>query len=437
MAAPARAGRNVLLLYAVIAVFYGGCAALWLTQSPAYSSLLKFMSIEPVVAAGPSYAHPPMPFFDLEGVVSWSDCARRGVDVYKTNPCDAAPYWRTANYSPLLVDLPLERIAAHNMLAAGFVIDLAFLLLLPFVFRPRSIGETALAAAAICSHATFYAVERANIDVFVFTMVGASALASQRNLRGRVWLYAAALAGALIKFYPIVLGGLALRERPAIIAVIGSTFAASVAVFVWWYGPELRIVIHKIPTFHYFSDMFGAGALPMTLQRILALPEWLVRPLKLVFLTALAAVALRLSRRLNEAVPYRLWFRSEMVMLMCGSLIMVGCFLLQTNNSYRAIFLMFAMPGVSFLGRRMTSLAALCRWTQIATLVLLWAEVIRVVAGRWAPAVWGMFILREMVWWYVVTVLAAVILCFVRQSPALRVGLRLATRQTTAFAAPR
>ncbi len=410
----------MLLLYLFIAVFYGGWAVLWLTQAPLYPAFLQFMGVKPVVASEPSYAHPPMPFFDLEGVISWSECARRGVDVYSVNPCDPAPYHRPANYSPLLVDLPLERIGTRNALIAGLIADLAFLLLLPLVFRPRTRKELAVAVAASWSSATFYAVERANIDVVVFTMICLAALASQRSIRGRFWLYAVGIAGALIKFYPLVLGGLALRERPRVLVVTGLAFTTIVVIFLWFYGPQLQVVTHKIPAFHYFSDMFGAGALPLTLQRVFDLPPWLVRPLKLALLAGLAVFAVSLSGRLEIALPHSIWLKREMVLLLCGSLITVGCFVVQTNNSYREIFLIFTIPGLFQLARRAKQSTVLIRWALAGLLLLMWSEMIRGAAGRWKPAVWSLFFLREVVWWFVAAVLAGIMLCFFRQAPALR-----------------
>lgn len=409
MTASALAGRNRLLLFAVIAVFYGGIALVWAASSVAYDRLLSGFNILPVHTreAGPH----AVPFFDLEGVISWSECARRGHNVYVDNPCDPAPYHRTANYSPLLVDLPLEWIGTRNAVAAGVVIDLVFLLLLPFVFRPRSPGALAIAALACCSHATFYAVERANIDVIVFSAAVLAIFASQRSLRGRMWLYAVALGGALVKFYPLLLGALALRERPRVLAAIVVAFAAVMGVFVWHYAPQMAIVEHKIPAYQYFSDMFGAGVLPLLTRRMFGTPDWTVPTIKFVLVASLAWFAVRHSGKFARIVP---WGRRETVMLLAGALITVGCFLLQTNNSYRAIFLLLAIPGLL----RISGRSGLARWAVWGALVCLWAEVIRNALSRlgWLPLSWSLSVLRECVWWYVVAVLAAIVLAFVRQS---------------------
>jgi hypothetical protein len=392
-------------------VFYGGIALVWAASPVAYDRLLSVYNILPVHTQEAG-AH-AVPFFDLEGVISWSECARQGHNVYFDNPCDPAPYHRPANYSPLLVDLPLEWIGVRNAVAAGLVFDLAFLLVLPFVFRPRNTTELVIAGLACCSHATFYAVERTNIDVIVFSAIALALFASQRSLRGRMVLYAVALGGALAKFYPLVLGAFALRERPRVLVTITVVFAAVMGLFAWHYAPEMKIVTHKIPAYHYFSDMFGAGALPLTLHRIFAIPDWAVRVTKLVFEAGLVAFAIRYSGTFARIIP---WQRCEMLMLLAGALIMVGCFLLQVNNSYRAIFLMLTIPGLLKLSER----SDLARWAVWGALICLWAEVFRNALSKLhiLPLSWSLSILREGVWWYVTAVLAAMVLGFVRHSLA-------------------
>jgi hypothetical protein len=411
MVVPVRAGRYRLLLLLIIAVFYGGIALVWAASPVAYDRFLSAYNILPVHTpeAGPH----AVPFFDLEGVISWSECARQGHNVYYDNPCDPAPYHRPANYSPLLVDLPLEWIGVRNSVAAGLVFDLLFLLVLPFVFRPQNTIELVIAGLACCSHATFYAVERTNIDVIVFLAIALALFASQRSLRGRMALYAVALGGALAKFYPLVLGAFALRERPRVLAAITVVFAVVMGLFAWHYAPEMAIVTHKIPAYRYFSDMFGAGALPLTLHRIFGIPDWAVRVTKLVFEAALVLFAIRYSGKFARIIP---WQRREMLMLLAGALIMVGCFLLQVNNSYRAIFLMLTIPGLFRLSGR----SDLARWAVWGALICLWAEVFRNALSKlgWVPLSWSLSILREGVWWYVVAVLAAMVLGFVRQSLA-------------------
>lgn len=409
MLASVQAGRYRFLLFLVIAVFYGSIALVWAASPVAYDRLLSGFNILPVHTeeAGPR----AVPFFDLEGVISWSECARQGHNVFFDNPCDPAPYHRTANYSPLLVDLPLEWIGVRNAVAAGLAFDLVFLLLLPFVFRPRNRGELAIAALASCSHATFYAVERANIDIIVFSAMALAIFAGQRTLRGRMGLYAVALGGALIKFYPLVLGALALRERPRVLARIAVVFAAVMGLLVWHYAPQLAVVVHTIPPYHYFSDMFGAGALPLTLRRMFDWPEWTVWATTFTLVAGLLWFAVRHSGKFARIIPKG---RRETVMLVAGALITGGCFLLQTNNSYRAIFLLLIVPGLL----RMSGRSTVARWAVGGVLICLWAEVIRNALSQlgWLPLSWSLTILRECVWWYVAAVLAAIILAFVRQS---------------------
>lgn len=419
------ARRYGRLFLAVLAVFYGAWALLWFVRAPLYPTALYLYGVRPVVPKEASYAHPPLPFFDLEGVISWSECARKGVDVYRTNPCDPAPYHRPANYSPLLVDLPLQWIGTANSLPAGLILGLAFLAVLPFVFRPRTSREWAVASLAAISQAVFYAIERANIDLVVFLMIALAGLAGQRSFRARAWLYGAAIAGMLIKFYPAVLMATALRERLRDLVSLAIGSIAILALFVWWYAPQLHHAAVNLPWFHQLSDMFGAAALGLSLQLHYALPGWVAAAVTLALLAGWGVAVWRLlpvigAERLS-------WTTARGFFLLCGSILMLGCFLLQTNNGYRAVFLLFLLPGL------MERQAPVFRWAVYACLFCLWAETFRINlprllnlvighAPRWPLSELPMafYTLRELAWWFVAAVMAAVIIRFVRESRAVK-----------------
>jgi hypothetical protein len=138
-----------------------------------------------------------------------------------------------------------------------------------------------------------------------------------------------------------------------------------------------------------------------------------VRTVKVACEAGLVLFAFWHSEKFVRIVP---WGRREMLMLLAGALIMAGCFVLQVNNSYRAIFLMLAIPGLLRLSGR----SGLARWAVWGTLICLWAEVIRNAVSKLhiLPLSWSLTILRECVWWFVVGVLAAVVVAFVRRSLA-------------------
>jgi hypothetical protein len=435
--------RYALALAALLAAFYGAWIALWVWHPVAYQNLMQLWGIHPVYARAPAYAEQPLPFFDLEGVISWSECARRGIDVYASNPCDPAPYHRTANYSPLLVDLPLQWIGTRHTLPAGLAMNAIFLALLPFVLRPRSWKEFGIAAAACLSGAVLYAVERANIDVFVFSLIALAILVPQRTLRGRLWLYGAAAAGTLIKFYPVVFLGMMLREKPRVFLLLGLAFAMLFGAYAVWYWPAFARIGANLPYYHPFSDMFGAAALPISTARAFGLPPAAAVPMLAALLAGAAFAAFRLARML----PDLRWDEPGLVLFAAGCFVNVSCFVLQTNNSYRAIFLLFVIPGLFALTRQARDAAQrhVLVLAQVALLGCLWAEAwrrnqIRILNGLFghAPRDWleqapdFVFVfVRETMWWFLMTVLAAGLICFVRQTTMALTIRKLVSLQTS------
>lgn len=411
-------------------LFYGGWVALWAWNTPVYRTLLGVWGVVPVPVESPVYAKTPLPFFDLEGVLSWSECGHRGVDVFADNPCD--PMNRPLNYSPLLRDLPLHWIGTQNTLAAGLAMDGFFLILLPFVFRPRSFAEFVLASAASASQSVLFALERANIDVLILGAIMAVSLMGARRGLFRFLQYGIAAAGGLVKFYPFVLLALALRESVRRFVVLSCGFALLLAGFAWVYWTDIGRALAHLPSVYYAGDMFGAFILPRLLHRGFGLSSTGAYIVMALAVLLLAWGATRLAKKLYP-ISDRLDFSdSRGLLLVTGSLVIFGCFWIESNVAYRAIFLLPVLPGLWAAQRalRGTDVSRPLLWAVGLVLGCLWADTMRVnIFGligsfyggtqhpehHWPARVF--LLLREAMWWYVVCVLGAVLTLFVRQSP--------------------
>ncbi len=129
--------RYVTLLFVTVLCFYGGISFLWIFgEQTLYFEVLRSLGAQPWAR----------PFLDMAGVLLWSDCHHRGVDVLRLNPCD--PLNRLLDYSPLLLQLP-PQLADTTL--AGVVQDGAFLLAAPLVLWPRSLPELAVSIIACVS----------------------------------------------------------------------------------------------------------------------------------------------------------------------------------------------------------------------------------------------------------------------------------------------
>ncbi|MDE2182148.1 MAG: hypothetical protein KGJ78_03925 [Alphaproteobacteria bacterium] len=423
-AAPSRRGwLACTLLFLILLLFYGGLVALWFLDHGLYARLIHWWGVDYVHASYAGYARWPVPFFDIEGVLSWADCSRRGVDVYLHNPCDILN--RPANYSPLLVDLPLNWVGARNTVAAGFFLDGLFLLLLPFVLRPKTWMDLAFGAAAGVSHGVLFALERANFDIVIFILVGLAALAPQKG-RSRLWLYGTAIGGGLLKFYPFTLLLLAARERLRIFFALAAFTALVLLGFMAHYHREMAEVVTHLPPFTPWYDVFGLSVLPLEAASLLGLPIAVAAGAVVLILAGLAGVSMFLAKRHASALSSG-WGGRSQVMLLCGSILIVTCYLLQLNIGYRTVFLLFVVAGVTDLrrGREQSAVGRMLLWTMVLTLVCLWIEAGRVALVDWLhaqdasmrnAAYITFFVLREAVWWCEIALLGGVLLIFGRGS---------------------
>ncbi len=406
-------------LFAVTLGVFAALYALWLTgHSDAYTALTNFWGIDAW----------DRPFLDLSGVLSWGECHRRGLDVLKANPCD--PLGRLLNYGPPVLALPF---AVRDTVALALPLDFAFLAALPFVLRPRSWGEWTVAVAASLSTATLFALERSNLDLFEFLLVALSGLLTASGPAGRFLSLILYYVGGVLKFYPFALLLLVLRERPKTALLLGALSAAAIGVYAWNYWPAFVAIKSLLPQFYYNSDTFGASLLPWGLADELGCSDTFGLLVALALYAGFGALALYLAVRWMRSGPAPDWNRANFHFLLAGAIVMVSCFVLQMNLDYRAIFLLF-MPAGLFDLRNSVPGKFLKRFFGFAigaAVFCLWGEFLRRALGKAldliAPgrsdnsplnmALTAFFVGRELVWWGLMAVAAAVILVFVLTSP--------------------
>src|SRR5262249_6557729 len=134
----------------------------------------------------------------------------------------------------------------------------------------------------------------------------------------------------------------------------------------------------------------------------------------------------------------------EHIFFAIGSALMVGCFFAGQNLGYRGIFLLLVIPGLLALWRSAPerSLRALGAVTSVVILFLMWGECIRqnLATARTVPdtpqseilaALVIFWYVRELAWWWSVSVMAAIVLDFLWWSEAAG-ALRLALGRYTA-----
>jgi hypothetical protein len=138
----------------------------------------------------------------------------------------------------------------------------------------------------------------------------------------------------------------------------------------------------------------------------------------------------------------------ERIFLIVGSALIVGCFFAGQSIGYRGIFLLFVLPGLLAIARGATDsfLRGLCRATAIVLVLLMWEECLRiglasVLAQLDVPPLFDLLIklafwvVRELAWWWIVSVMVAFLVSFLAESETVRGFSQLSRRYLTAMRA--
>ena len=151
------------------------------------------------------------PFLDLRFVTGGIDCWARGIDVYLDNPCD--PLDRTQNYSPLWLRFAFIPTGQEWLNVLGLGLLGCFLISVGFLQRSRQASDRELFLLAMLSSSSAFLFERGNLDLLMFSFAVFATVCQGYRLPVRVGGYAAILLAGMLKFYPLVLFVLLLRER--------------------------------------------------------------------------------------------------------------------------------------------------------------------------------------------------------------------------------
>lgn len=375
------------------------------TDQTSYTAVIRAWGVDPF----------KFPFLDTDTVLSALRCRRLGIDIFVSNPCDALG--RVFDYSPLWLIAASLPVTTAWITPVGLGVDLGFLLSLLLLPAGRGWRETGLILVATVSAATVYALERGNNDLVIFALVACAATLASRRGGFRLLGYGLVLLAGLLKYYPMAVMGLAVRERSKAFFAVAFAAACALAMFIVLDGDELVRALALIPNGGYFRGVFGARTLPGGLATIFNLSYGVA----IVFELALVISALTLGVRIGGSAAMRADLaalrESERMFLLAGSLLVLGCFFTAQNIGYRAIHLLLLMPGITALWRvgRRPDLYVI---SAIVVILLVWAE------GWWgwldsiALAAWPLgadrirfvaWLLRESLWWWTVTLLVAML----------------------------
>jgi hypothetical protein len=303
--------------------------------------------------------------------------------------------------------------------------------------RPRSAGQCLFFIAATVSTTVIYALERANNDVVIFLLMvcGGVLLAGSRLLR--LAAYMVFLLGGLLKFYPLALLMLAMRERWRTACAVVAIFGIAVLGLWWLYDREITMVLGNLPQVSYYADSISARNLPLGLARLfppttLISAEFLGVVIFLILFVYAMILAVKIFRALESDGRSLEGWPPETAFLLIGAILLTGCFFTAENISYRGIFLLLVVPGlVNFRDRAAApGIRRLFGFALAIILVLMWEQrlglalkyafadsinpIVTIIAWVSAAIYW---VSRELAWWGLISFFIALIVALLSRLP--------------------
>jgi hypothetical protein len=310
----------------------------------------------------------PHAFADWEYVPSAIRCWWEGVDVYVDNTCfkvwpDPQPF----PYSPLLLRATFLRTGENWINATMLPVCVLFFLSLATLPPPGSWRDLVITLFATLSCATFLVMERGNADLILFLMIVAAIDLRRLPLAFRLGGCGLIMLAGLVKFYPFMALIGVLRERLVVLAAVSVASMAALAVLLF-YHHELALMSANLPAPSYFMLQFSSANLPAgigvfvgkVLERLLhadagtaratgALATYALLPILIV--SAITGAFIIGHRCQLPGIQTRLPTR-QTDFLFTGAALISGCFFASQSVIYRGIYLLLALPGLAELSRR-------------------------------------------------------------------------------------
>ena len=426
-------GRRWVVPILGLAVLAGLTAA-FVFDRPLYMVILTAVMMRPFAT----------PFIDIAQMPGVIDCWQHGVDPYVVASCDLLG--RPFAYSPLWLRAGFLPTSSDAVPWIGLVLDSAFFLSLALLPVPRRQGGLPILALAAFSSLPGFALERVNIDVIMFLLIVAGGWLWLRDDAFRLFGYAMFLLAGLLKFYPLVLCLLFLREGFVRAALFSLAVLAALVVFVLHFHAELTEMAANLPRTDYFQDTFGARQLAVGIGVVLQglgverLPfvgsfdpeHSIALALNVLFFSHIAALGFSLYLATRPALRPALsaLTAAEGGFLTIGAVLICSCFFAGQNVGYRGIHFLFIVPGLAALALAALpgAMRTLFRLTLVLALLLTWGLSLQQLiawlsGGQDAPmggsiAIDLYWIFHELAWWWVITVLLGVLFRLIADMPA-------------------
>jgi hypothetical protein len=287
----------------------------------------------------------PSLFFDTRNLTAALECRRLGFDPLVESPCD--PWGRPLNYPRVWLALRWLGLNQSHTTVLGLLFVAVFLGSIFVLVGRISLGRGILIAVAVCSPSVMFAIERANMDIVVFTLLVLAVLARRTRTRwGETVSPFVVLLGATAKIYPVfgLPAYLFVRRRGAAVAAIvcAAIFLAYALITIG----DIQAIARVAPQGDYHS--FGARILPAAIYHRFVPDRWqggdVTKQLVAVVPVLVAAPFVWFRGRRRLAEPDQDADSSTRLAFYLGSLIFLGTFAIGNNFDYRLVFMLLTLP---------------------------------------------------------------------------------------------
>ena len=312
------------------------------------------------------------PFIDLRILPGSAESFRQGFDPVEQNPGD--PLGRHFNLGKIWYLVFYTGIKQEDTLWLGILLALGFLFCVWVFPRRLDLVAAGLLALVLFSPSTMLAIERGNVDLFVFILC-TLALTSLENAG---WLAAFFFVlAALLKLYP-VFGVAAFLEKQRT-----RFWVFSLSAFVILLAYAALTFSNIVASFSYTekgSDLsYGVNVVSLYLQSFFASRQIYGLITFAAYLAALGLMVFVVFWGVKTDAMTAIDAR-HLAAFRLGAAIYIGTFFLGNNWDYRLIFLLFTIPQ---LCTWMESSRAV-RWTLAALILSCWYLVSLKIFG-WLP----------------------------------------------------
>ena len=355
----------------------------------------------------------PKPFIDARNLTAAWDCQRLGYDPLYQSPCD--PLGRPLMYLRTWLLLGVFGLDQSDTFVLSVVLVAAMFVSFAVLAGPVPAGTGVMFAVAACSPAVMFAVERANMDVALFSVVTLAILLWRSFPNpARVLSPAIVLLAATAKVYPVFALPAFLATRSRVAARVALLCLAAFAVYFAFSLRDIQHVTAIAPQGDHLS--YGARILPAHLYHQFGADHWagpriVKQLLALIPLSLLViAFAVQVHRMLAPADDQTV-STASLLAFHVGALIYLGTFAAANNFDYRLVFVLLTLPQLADWARspahRLSSLAGV---TLVTVMVLLWVGCLSVQLNLW----------DELASWAAAGLLAAVVAATVPRPRTIR-----------------